>query len=276
MTKPLTLMAVCPHPDDECTSAGAVLSLYGEQGVRTVVVTCTNGEMGDGPGGVKPGQDGHDPEAVAQTRLAELAESCRILGVTHSELLGYRDSGMADWDFKEHENAFCNVPVEEAVNRVVALMEQYEPDVVICDDDRGGYDHPDHLRSHLVTTKAVAQSGIPKKLYLPAFSRHTFETIQDALTEMGVEMPMPEIDDATRALMDEVERRITTVVDATAYGEQVHQALAAHASQIAESWFSHIPAPVFAKAFARQHFIRAHDTTGSPLPESDLFAGIRS
>jgi LmbE family N-acetylglucosaminyl deacetylase len=275
VTKPLTLMAVCPHPDDECTSAGAVLAMYAEQGVRTVVVTCTNGEMGDGPGGVKPGERGHDPEAVAHTRLAELAESCRILNVTHSERLGYRDSGMADWDFKDHPNAFANVPVEEAVDRLVALMEKYEPDVVICDDDRGGYDHPDHLRSHLVTTKAVAQSGIPKKLYMPAFSRHTFETLQQSLEEMGVELPMPDVDDATRALFEEVERRITTVVDASAFGEQVHRALAAHASQIAESWFSQIPAPVFAVAFGKQHFIRIHDITGASVPESDLFAGCR-
>jgi LmbE family N-acetylglucosaminyl deacetylase len=267
-------MAVCPHPDDECTSAGGVLAMYASQGVRTVVVTCTNGELGDGPGGVKPGEPGHDPAAVAATRLGELAESCRILNVTHSETLGYRDSGMSDWDFQGHADAFCNVPVETAVDRLVALMQKYEPNVVICDDDRGGYDHPDHLRSHLVTTKAVAQSGIPQKLYMPAFSSRTFETLQTALTELGVELPMPEIDDAMRAQMDEVDRRITTTVDARAFAAQVRAALAAHASQIAESWFSHIPPDAFDVAFGEQNFIRAHDTTGAPVPETDLFAGV--
>jgi len=248
--------------------------MYASQGVRTVVVTCTNGELGDGPGGVKPGEPGHDPEAVAATRLGELAESCRILNVTHSETLGYRDSGMSDWDFKGHADAFCNVPVEAAVDRLVALMQKYEPNVVICDDDRGGYDHPDHLRSHLVTTKAVAQSGIPQKLYMPAFSSRTFETLQTALTELGIELPMPEIDDAMRAQMDEVDRRITTTVDARAFAAQVRAALAAHASQIAESWFSHIPPDAFDVAFGEQSFIRAHDTTGAPVPETDLFAGV--
>jgi LmbE family N-acetylglucosaminyl deacetylase len=268
-------MAVCPHPDDECTSAGGVLALYATQGIRTVVVTCTNGELGDGPGGVKPGEPGHDPDAVARTRLAELAEACTILNVTHSETLGYRDSGMSDWDFKGHDDAFCNVPIDDAVDRLVALMEQYRPAVVICDDDSGGYDHPDHLRSHAVTTMAVERSRIPSKLYMPAFSRRTFETLQKALADLGVELPMPEMDDAAVAALDAVERRITTKIDATAYAEQVRGALAAHASQIAESWFSHIPPEAFAIAFGQQHFIRAHDTTDAPVPETDLFAGLR-
>jgi GlcNAc-PI de-N-acetylase len=53
MASDLTLMAVHAHPDDEASSTGGVLATYGEQGIRTVVVTCTNGEFGDAPGGVK-------------------------------------------------------------------------------------------------------------------------------------------------------------------------------------------------------------------------------
>ena len=83
------MMAVHAHPDDEASSTGGVLAAYSAQGIRTVVVTCTNGEFGDAPGGVKPGQNGHDEKAVARQRLAELRESCAILGVTDLELLGY-------------------------------------------------------------------------------------------------------------------------------------------------------------------------------------------
>ena len=85
MTDPLTLMAVHAHPDDESSSTGGVLARYAAAGLRTVVVTCTNGELGDGPGGVKPGEAGHDDAAVVVTRLAELEEACRILRVTHLE-----------------------------------------------------------------------------------------------------------------------------------------------------------------------------------------------
>ena len=45
----LTLMAVHAHPDDEASSTGGILAKYSAEGARTVVVTCTNGEMGDGP-----------------------------------------------------------------------------------------------------------------------------------------------------------------------------------------------------------------------------------
>ena len=49
MDRPLTLMAVHAHPDDESSSTGGVLATYGDVGAQTIVVTCTNGEMGDGP-----------------------------------------------------------------------------------------------------------------------------------------------------------------------------------------------------------------------------------
>jgi LmbE family N-acetylglucosaminyl deacetylase len=87
-TSPLTLMAVHAHPDDESTSTGGTPAHYALRGVRTVVVTCTDGQLGDGPG-VKPGADGHDPREVANVRQGELRRACAHLGVSHLELLGY-------------------------------------------------------------------------------------------------------------------------------------------------------------------------------------------
>src|SRR3954447_24599836 len=101
MSSPLTLMAVHAHPDDESSSTGGVLAMYADEGVRTIVVTCTNGELGDAPGGVKPGDDGHDEADVAAIRLAELDTACTILGVGALEKLGYQDSGMVDWPYKD-------------------------------------------------------------------------------------------------------------------------------------------------------------------------------
>src|SRR5215469_13012962 len=115
---PLTLMAVHAHPDDEVISTGGALARYADDGVRTVVVTCTDGSQGFGPGGVLPGEPGHDLDAVAATRRAELTTSCSLLGVAHLELLGYRDSGMAGWAGNEKPDAFCNVPVAAAAARV--------------------------------------------------------------------------------------------------------------------------------------------------------------
>ena len=97
MSEELTLMAVHAHPDDEVLGTGGVLARCADEGIRTVLVTCTNGEQGDGPDGVKPGQEGHDEAHVRERRIAELRDSVAQLRVTHLELLGYRDSGMAGW-----------------------------------------------------------------------------------------------------------------------------------------------------------------------------------
>src|SRR5262245_60110665 len=94
MDRQLTLMAVHAHPDDEVLGTGGILARYADEGIRTVLVTCTNGEQGDGPGGVKPDQPGHDEAQVSSRRLDELRDSVAELGITDLELLGYRDSGM--------------------------------------------------------------------------------------------------------------------------------------------------------------------------------------
>src|SRR5271156_4016459 len=189
MAETLTLMAVHAHPDDEASSTGGVLAQYSAQGIRTVVVTCTNGEFGDAPGQVKPGQEGHDEQAVAQLRLAELRESCSILGVTNLELLGYHDSGMPDWDYKNRPDAFCNIPEADVAARISALIEQYQPQVLITYDDQGPYQHPDHVHASRAAQAAFTKTGIPAKLYLSAMRGSDWRKIWDALRGLGVEGP---------------------------------------------------------------------------------------
>ncbi|HEY1619307.1 MAG TPA: PIG-L family deacetylase [Streptosporangiaceae bacterium] len=277
MAETLTLMAVHAHPDDEASSTGGVLAKYSAQGVRTVVVTCTNGEFGDAPGQVKPGHDGHDEHAVAQLRLSELRDSCAILGVSHLELLGYHDSGMPEWDFRNRPDAFCNVPKELVAARITALIERYRPQVVISYDDMGAYQHPDHVHAARSAAAAVSSSGTPVKFYQTAMRRSDWGKLMEALREAGVEMPdweepTPEFVEQ----MAEEERRITTTVDIGEFLPRKRDALLAHASQIADSWFNKIPPELAAQVFGREHFIRVIDTSGAPVPEDDLFAGIRA
>ncbi len=276
MAENLTLMAVHAHPDDEASSTGGVLALYSDQGIRTVVVTCTNGEFGDAPGGVKPGQDGHDEQAVAQLRLAELRQSAKILGVTDLELLGYHDSGMPDWDYKDRPEAFCNIPLADVAARIGGLIESYRPQVVITYDDNGMYQHPDHVHASRAAQAAVAASAIPAKLYLSALRGSDFQKVWEALREQGIEVPdgrdfTPEM----QQKMADDEARITTTVNIAPVLERKRDALMAHASQIQESWFSRIPPEIATAAFGRESFIRVSDATGAPLPEDDLFAGLR-
>ncbi len=188
----LTLMAVHAHPDDESSSTGGVLARYSDAGITTVVVTCTNGEYGDGPDHVKPGDPGHDPEQVAKTRLGELEEACRILGVDHLELLGFHDSGMPEWSYKDDANVFANVPIDESAGRLAALVEHYRPDVIVTYDDRGGYQHPDHLQAHRITVEAFRRTGIPAKLYLIARRRRDWRSCASAWRQPGSRSQLPQ------------------------------------------------------------------------------------
>ena len=115
--RPLTLMAVHAHPDDEATSTGGVLAKYADEGITTVLVTCTNGELGDS-GNIKPGEDGHSIEDVVKLRASELEASSKVLGVTHLEMLGYHDSGMMGWPQNDSPGSFWSTPVDLAAAEV--------------------------------------------------------------------------------------------------------------------------------------------------------------
>jgi LmbE family N-acetylglucosaminyl deacetylase len=276
MADTLTLMAVHAHPDDEASSTGGVLALYSDQDITTVVVTCTNGEFGDAPGKVKPGEDGHDEQAVAQLRLAELRQSCKILGVSHLELLGYQDSGMPEWDYKDRPEAFCNVPLDVVAARIGGLIDQYRPQVVVSYDDKGMYQHPDHVHASLAAAAAVAASGSPAKFYQTAMRGSTWRKVWDALRELGADVPSErEFTAEQREQAAAAERRITTSVDIRPVLERKREALLAHASQIQDSWFSKLPPEIADEAFGYETFVRASDRTGAPVPEGDLLAGLR-
>lgn len=271
-------MAVHAHPDDEVISTGGVLARYADEGVRTVVVTCTDGSQGFGPGGVLPGEPGHDLDEVAAIRHRELTESCSLLGVSHLELLGYRDSGMAGWAGNDRAEAFCNAPPEEAAAALVALIERYEPQVVVTyDADSGGYGHPDHVQTHRVTMAALDRTDVPSKLYFTARSRASAERmaeLRDRLQLPPRRRPAGTEGSARQAPAGLPENRITTVVDTGAFVERKHAALEAHASQLSDTVWVQASKEDFAELFGQESFVRSRDRSGAPLPESDLFAGL--
>jgi LmbE family N-acetylglucosaminyl deacetylase len=269
-------MVVHAHPDDEA-SGGGILATYADQGIRTVVVTCTNGEYGDAPGGIKPGQPGHDPDAVARLRLAELEESARILKVSDVETLGYHDSGMPDWEYKDRPEAFSNVPLEEVAGRIGGLIAMYRPQVLVTYDDQGAYQHPDHVHASRAAQAAAAATGIPAKLYLSTWRSSSWRKIWEALRAAGADVPAGDEaeDRSSRAVQSE--ERITTTIDIRPVLERKREALYAHGTQInGDSWFGKIPPEIVEEAFGYEYFIRVADTTGAPLPEDDLFAGLRT
>ncbi|MEV0133119.1 PIG-L family deacetylase [Dactylosporangium sp. NPDC050688] len=274
--RPLTLMAVHAHPDDEATGTGGVLAKYADEGITTVLVTCTDGRCGDGPGGVKPGEPGHDPDAVAEMRLRELEASCAALKVTHLEVLGYPDSGMMGWPANDAPGSFWTTPVQDAAQRLAELIGKYEPDVIVTYDENGFYGHPDHIQAHRITMAAVELTGSPAKVYWTTVPRSGMEAFGRKLRELGVEFPEPDPDEPPAGPpMGLPDEEISTWVDTKAYGSQKFDALAAHASQGENIFFLRMGKETFTELMGVETFVRVRDTTGAPLPERDLFAGLR-
>jgi LmbE family N-acetylglucosaminyl deacetylase len=267
----LTLMAVHAHPDDEVLGTGGVFARYAEEGIRTVLVTCTNGEQGDGPGGVKPGEPGHDPEQVSRRRLDELRESAAHLAIAHVELLGYSDSGMAGWDANADAGAFSNVPTERAAARLAELMERYRPQVVVTYDENGGYGHPDHIQAHRIAIAAAETTGIPRKLYYTTVPRSRIAELMSFLRDDGTDIGDVDLPEDFGTPDEE----ITTVVDVSAYFERKRKAMEAHASQGDNIFLLRLPDEIQRQALGQEHFVRRFSAVPAHDHEDDLFTGLR-
>ena len=96
-----------------------------------------------------------------------------VLGVTHHQLgegghaahPAYRDSGMAGSAAAEHPRAWVGADPADAAAAVRAVVDDVRPDVVVTYDATGGYGHPDHVRTHEATCRAVAGAAQPPALY---------------------------------------------------------------------------------------------------------------
>jgi len=270
--RPLTLMAVHAHPDDEAIGTGGILARYSDEGVRTVLVTCTNGELGDAPGGIKPDSPEHDENVVVPLRRQELEDSCAALGVTHLELLGYHDSGMEGWPQNKAPNSFWQTPVAVAAHRLADLMRIYEPHVVVTYDENGFYGHPDHIQANRITHAALTECGIPQKLYYTAVARSMLKGLGEMLSAAGIESPIEVEENPDFGTPDEL---ITTTIDCSAVAGRKYASLGAHASQSDNIFFLKMGEELFSQIMGHESFVRAFDTTAAPVPEDDLFAGLR-
>ncbi|MFI5662492.1 PIG-L family deacetylase [Streptomyces sp. NPDC051684] len=274
--RPLTLMAVHAHPDDEATSTGGVLARYAAEGIRTVLVTCTDGGCGDGPGGIKPGEPGHDPAAVAKMRRQELETSSEVLKISDLETLDYADSGMIGWPSNEAPDSFWQTPVEVGAARLAELMRHYRPDVVVTYDENGFYGHPDHIQANRITMAALEIIDFTPKVYWTTMPHSGMQRFGEIMREFNEDMPEP--DPAEAAALADIglpDDQITTWVDTAAFSDQKFDSLAAHASQGENIFFLKMGKERFGDLMGLETFVRVKDTTGADVPETDLFAGLR-
>ena len=92
------------------------------------------------------------------------------------------------------------------------------------------------------------------------------------LAEAGIESPVEIEENPDFGTPDEL---ITTTVDCTAVVPRKYASLAAHASQSDNIFFLRMGEELFGTVMGSENFVRVQDSTDSPTPEDDLFAGLR-
>jgi LmbE family N-acetylglucosaminyl deacetylase len=249
---PKTLVAFHAHPDDESIVTGGVLADAADAGHRVVLVVATRGELGTaGPSDLPAG-----PELGAR-RTTETERAAEILGVSRVEFLGYHDSGMAGTATNDAPGSFWSTDVDEAAGRLATILSDEDADVLTVYDERGIYDHPDHIQVHRVGIRAAELAGTPR-VYETTIDASYLRDLMDHAPDLGPGGVLPaDFPDAPSLDLGVDPARITTTVDVSAVVDRKRRALAAHASQVDEhSFFLAMPLEVFRTAFRYEWFIR--------------------
>jgi LmbE family N-acetylglucosaminyl deacetylase len=266
--KPIKLMCVLAHPDDESLATGGILAKYAASGVQTYLIMATRGERG------WPGLDADypGPQALGRLREAELRAAAQVLGLREVVFLDYQDGAL---DRADHA---------EAIAKIVTHLRRVRPHVVVTFDPNGMYGHPDHIAISQLTTTAVMAAADPSyhglttgsphrvaKLYYRAF----LQAEQVAYEATFGRLVMP-VDSIERRFTAWPEWAITTRIETSAYGEQVWQAVKCHRSQVPDyPKLKALADEVHTRLWATQTYYRAMSlVNGGRVVEDDLFAGL--
>ena len=297
--RPLTLMTVHAHPDDETIGTGGTMAKAVKAGHRVVLVTCTLGELGEIV--VKDMDTPDNHRRLGEIRAGELESAMGVLGVTEWENLGYRDSGMMDDAGNRDPRSFWQADLDEAARRLTWLIRTHKPDVVTTYNEFGGYGHPDHIRTHDVAVRAFPRAGdatwypeqleagleawSPSKLYEQAIPASVRTEMNERLKEMGAESFWLPPKDATPEQLAEFEaymakmlvpdESITTWIDIGDTVDLKWKAIQRHVTQISEdNPFMRFGLDGWREFWTKEAYILRESTVETSRPESDLFEGL--
>jgi N-acetyl-1-D-myo-inositol-2-amino-2-deoxy-alpha-D-glucopyranoside deacetylase len=288
------LLFVHAHPDDETITNGVTIAHYVGRGAQVQVVTCTLGEEGEVIGDQWAQLAVEHADQLGGYRIGELTAALHALGVSGPTYLGgpgrWRDSGMVGAEARSRQR-FSDADEREAVGALVAIIRELRPHVVVTYDPNGGYGHPDHIQTHVVTTAAVAAAGssgdysgqpwsVPK-LYWTVIARSAFTAGWEALGpgDLRDEWVIPPADGDFGELGfgdDEID----AVIDDPDALPAKKAALLAHATQLtvgptgkALALSNNLALPIV----AQEHYILAAGDAGDRDErgwETDLLAGL--
>ena len=269
-----TLVAFHAHPDDEALLTSGTMARAAAEGHRVVVVVATDGDLGLAAG--EFAADG----GLGARRLAELHESARALGVARVEWLGYADSGLGPELLPDPDERvrFVRADVDEAAERLAAILRDEDADVLLTYDRNGGYGHRDHVMVHEVGARAAELAGTSRVLQATV-PRDTITRAIDLAAKV-YRFP-PEFDregfDRAFSARDEITHRI----DVRRYAAAKRASMRAHASQSSADGdadrtlaaFLRIPRPLYDLVFGREWFIDPTRPTGTRIG-TDVFEGL--
>ena len=282
-----TLLAVFAHPDDETFGPGGTLAKYAASGVEVHYACATKGEAGEAPAELLQGY----PD-VASLRATELECASRILGIKEVHFLGYRDSGMIGSEDNLHPQSLEQAAEQEVVGKIVGLIRQIRPQVLITFDPHGGYGHPDHIKIHRTATEAFYAAAdrerFPEQreqglsphrtgcLYYTAFPRRALRFWIFTLPLLGKDPSRWGANqDIDLRKIAEWSQKITARIEVRRFLPKKLEAAACHRSQTAP--MRDFPLPNWLRAWLMgvENFTRVHPPIeGRTGVDRDLFAGI--
>jgi LmbE family N-acetylglucosaminyl deacetylase len=279
-----TLLFVGAHPDDETLGVGGTLAQYAAAGVRVYYLCATRGEVGLTD---QAQDDEHD--SLGDIRWDELKCAAKILGLADAIYLGYRDSGMPGSKDNDHPKALVNAPFEQVVGRIVKVIRELQPQVVVTFNSIGGYRHPDHIAVHNTTVKAFYAARDPKqypeagsaykpqKLYFSLFSPGLLKIAVKLLPLFGKDpRRFGQNNDVDLVSLAQVDFPVHAIVSLSGQSiDKRNKATACHASQANGGSPSTGFLSIISKIFGRRDlYMRAHPLADKRLREKDLFSGL--
>ena len=223
-----------------------------------------------------------------EVRKHELIAAVDVLG-GKLHMLGFRDSGYVGDPANEHPDAFINIDEILTTGRVVELIRELQPQVVITHDETGGYFHPDHIHCWKITTAAFFAAGDPdlypgkgpapykpQRLYYSAFPNRMvwlFTTILRLRGKDPTRMGRNKDIDFTKLGIPH--NKLHARINYRQYWDLKRMASAKHQSQGGGTSNSReLPEWIQQRFLASEYFIRAYPQPVEGQVDLDLFAGI--
>jgi LmbE family N-acetylglucosaminyl deacetylase len=210
-----SIVAFHAHPDDEAVLTGGTLAKAAAAGHRVVIVTATDGRMGND----------HD-----WMRLEELCCSAKILGASRVECLGYADSGYGP-DFYEDPPGrvrFARAAVDDAARQLAVILRAEDAQLLLSYQANGGYGHRDHVQVHHVGKLAAEMANTPRVLEA-TMPRELLRCVGGLCRLLRLPAPYSQ-DELISAYAPQA--TITHRINVRRFARQKRDAFAAHHSQI--------------------------------------------